>query len=329
MIAPFHGKRVLVAGGLGFIGSNLAARLVALGARVTLVDNLEKNSGANAFNILGVKPYLNLLKGDIRNTRKAADAVRGQEILFNLIGLTSHFDSMQAPEKDLEINCHAQLSLLEACRLYNPTIRIVFSGTRQIYGTPRFLPVDESHPIDPVDINGIHKWAGEHYHRVYSKVYGLPVTILRLTNTYGPRMRVRDERQTFLGLWIRQSLENLPLTIFGNGHQFRDFNYVEDVLDAMLLAASHSIAIGQTYNLGGRKTFSLNHLAQLLIEMSGSKAGFQNIPFCPERKAIDIGSYQANFTRISKSLGWKPQISLTDGLRLTLQFYRKHKKYYW
>src|SRR5574337_135773 len=235
----FRDQPALITGGLGFIGSNLARRLADLGARVTVLDSLIPQYGGKLFNLSGYEDRIRVNIADVRDEYSMDYLVRGQAYIFNLAGQVSHLDSMRDPYTDLEVNCRSQLSILEACRHYNPAVRIVYSGTRQIYGKPQYLPADERHPVDPVDINGVNKVAGEWYHMVYHRAYGLRTTSLRLTNTYGPRMRVVDARQTFLGVWLRRLLEGQPLRVYGTGAQKRDFNYVDDVVDALLLAAAH------------------------------------------------------------------------------------------
>jgi UDP-glucose 4-epimerase len=234
----FAGKRVLVAGGLGFIGSNLARRLVELGADVLIVDALIPAYGGNPFNIAGIENRVRVNIADVRNESVINHLVQGQDFLFNLVGQVSHIDSMQDPYTDLETNCRAQIALLEACRRYNPQVKIVYTGTRQVYGRPRYLPVDEEHPVEPVDINGVHKMAAEWYHRIYHQAHGLRTVTLRLTNTYGPRMRVKDSRQGFIGWWIHQVVRGREIEIFGTGQQIRDLNYVDDVVEVLLLAAA-------------------------------------------------------------------------------------------
>lgn len=282
-------KRVLITGGLGFIGSNLAWRLVSLGAQVLLVDSLIPEYGGNLFNIAGIEDQVRVNISDIRDEHSMRYLVQEQDFLFNLAGQTSHLDSMQDPYTDLQINCGAQLSILEACRKYNPAVKIVFASTRQIYGKPKYLPVDEEHPLQPVDVNGINKMAGEWYHILYSRVYGIQACALRLTNTYGPRMRVKDARQTFLGIWIRLLVEGKPFEVW-DGQQLRDFTYVDDAVDAFLLAGASEEANGQVFNLGGDCVVSLAGLADLLIEVNcGGKYTVRSFP--TDRKKIDIGDY--------------------------------------
>ena len=326
-LAEYRDAQVMITGGVGFIGSALARRLVEAGARVTLVDSLIPEYGGNLFNIAGLEDKLRVNIADVRDEHGMRYLMRGQDYLFNLAGQTSHLDSMKNPFADLDINCRAQLSILEACRQFNPGIRVVFASTRQLYGKPEYLPVDEAHPLRPVDVNGINKMAGEWYHVLYNNVYGIRACALRLTNTYGPGMRVVDARQTFLGIWIRQILEGKPITVYGDGMQLRDFNYVDDVVDAMLMAALDPAAAGQVYNLGGAERIGLLALAELLVELNGEGSAAL-VPFPPERKAIDIGDYYGKFDKISGELGWQPGVDLRAGLARTLAYYKTNLEHY-
>lgn len=324
----FLGKRVLVAGGLGFIGSNLARRLVGLGADVLIVDALIPAYGGNLFNIAGIEDRVRVNIADVRNESVTNHLVQEQDFLFNLVGQVSHIDSMQDPYTDLETNCRAQIALLEACRRHNPQVKIVYTGTRQVYGRPRYLPVDEEHPVEPVDINGVHKMAAEWYHRIYHQAYGLRTVTLRLTNTYGPRMRVKDSRHGFIGWWIHQVVRGREIEIFGTGQQMRDFNYVDDVVEALLLAAAHPDTDGQVYNLGGDEPISLAELAQMLVDVNGG-GSYRLVPFPTDRQRIDIGDYYGDDSRIRAQLGWQPRVSLREGLARTLAFYREFGDHYW
>ena len=324
----FAGSDVLVTGGLGFIGSGLARRLVELGAKVTLVDSLIPEYGGNLFNIHDIRDRVTVDLTDVRDAAAMSSLIKKRQFLFNLAGQTSHLDSMTDPMTDLNINAAAQLHILEACRLHNRDLKIVFASTRQVYGRPEYLPVDEKHPIDPVDVNGINKLAGEWYHLLYNDVYQIRACALRLTNTYGPGMRVKDARQTFLGIWIRWLIEGKPTQIFGDGKQRRDFNFVTDVVEALLRAAASREADGQVFNLGHHEQTSLRELASLLVEINGS-GNYELVPFPDDRKAIDIGDYYADFRKIDKLVGWSPKVSLDDGLKQTLEYYRKHHAHYW
>ncbi len=324
----FVSKKILITGGIGFIGSNLAMRLVELGADVTLVDSLIPEYGGNLWNIEPIKDKVRINISDVRDEHSMKYLIQGQDYLFNLAGQTSHTDSMNDPHTDLEINARAQLYILEACRKYNPDIKIVFASTRQMYGKPQYLPVDENHPLRPVDVNGINKMSGEWYHLVYNNVYGIRAAVLRLTNTYGPRMRVKDARQTFLGIWIRRILEGKPILVFGDGKQIRDFNYADDAVNAFLLAAESEDANGEIYNLGADDPINLKDTAEMLIKVSG-EGTYEIVPFPQDRKVIDIGDYYGDFRKIRSRLNWKPLTPLEEGLRKTLDFYRKFYEHYW
>jgi len=324
----FDNKKILITGGLGFIGSSLARALVNQGARVTLVDSLIPQYGGNLFNIADIRDKLEVNICDVRDPYAMKHLVQGNDYLFNLAGQTSHMDSMTDPQTDLEINASAQLSILEACRINNPEIKIVFASTRQLYGKPDYLPVDEKHPIRPVDVNGINKNAGECYHLLYNNVYGIRACVLRLTNTYGPGMRVKDARQTFLGIWVRLLLEGKPIKVFGDGEQLRDFNYVDDCVTALLLAGESEQANGKVYNLGSEEVIGLKALAEMMTNL-GYGGSYELVPFPEERKAIDIGDYYSDFSLISKDLGWSPQISLQEGLINTIHYYSNHQSVYW
>jgi UDP-glucose 4-epimerase len=329
----YSNKKVLITGGLGFIGSALARALVDLGAQVTLVDSLIPQYGGNIFNVDEIRDQVTVNYCDVRDSFAMEYLVKGVDVLFNLAGQTSHLDSMLDPHSDLDINTKSQLSILESCRKANPEIKVVFASTRQLYGKPDYLPVDESHPIRPVDVNGINKFAGESYHLLYNNVYGVRACALRLTNTYGPGMRVKDARQTFLGPWVRQLIEGTPIQVFGDGLQVRDFNYVDDCVQAFLLSGYSDVANGKVYNLGSSEVISLKDLAAMLVSL-GQPASlydryYEVVPFPSERKIIDIGSYYSDFSLITRELGWVPHVSLAIGLAQTINFYQRYARHYW
>jgi UDP-glucose 4-epimerase len=325
-LTAFSGKDILVTGGAGFIGSNLARRLVELGAQVTLVDSLVPEYGGNVFNIAGLEDKLTLNISDVRDAHSMQHLIQGKDYLFNLAGQTSHMDSMRDPQTDLEINCRAQLSILEACRSCNPRVKIVFASTRQIYGKPTYLPVDEKHLLRPVDVNGVNKMAGEAFHILYHDVHGIRACALRLSNTIGPGMRIKDARQTFLGIWIRLLIENKPFEVWG-GEQLRDFTYIDDAVDALLLAAQTQMADGKIYNLGGPPPVTLHELADLLVQANGG-GNYSVCTYPSDRKVIDIGDYYADFSAIKSDLGWNPRVSLSEALKRTLAYYQQNYAHY-
>ncbi len=325
--AQYRDKKVLITGGLGFIGSNLAHRLVQTGARITLVDSLIPQYGGNLFNIKGIEDKVVLNVADVRDHNAIEYLVQDKDYIFNLAGQVSHSDSMTDPMTDLDINCKSQLSILEACRHKNPGVRIVFAGTRQQYGKPEYLPVDEAHPQRPVDVNGINKVGGESYHLLYNQVYGIKTVSLRLTNTYGPRQLMKHNRQGFVYWFIRQAIEGKEIQIFGDGKQLRDFTYVDDAVDALLLAGGSDEAYGRVFNLGGERAYSLLEFTETLLKICDN-ASYKVVPFPADKKLIDIGDFYADYTLIKETLGWEPSVELAEGLKRTVDYYRENLPHY-
>lgn len=323
----YSGKNVLITGGLGFIGSNLAIRLVSLGATVTVIDSLIPEYGGNLFNIEPMNHLIRVNISDVRDRNSINYLVQGKDYLFNLAGTLSHIDSMCDPFTDLEINCVSQLRILEACRENNPGIKIVFAGTRGQYGKAQYLPVDEKHPLNPTDVNGINNNAGEYYHLLYYEVYGIRACSLRLTNTYGPRHQMKHHRQGVLNWFVRQVIDGKQIQIFGSGSQIRDTNFVDDVVEAMLLAMITDETNGEVYNLGG-EPISLEQFVKTLLEVNGG-GEYELVPFPRELKAIEIGDYVASYSKFSSATGWRPKMSLKDGLKKTLDYYRNNRAHYW
>ncbi|MGE0450061.1 MAG: NAD-dependent epimerase/dehydratase family protein [Vicinamibacterales bacterium] len=317
----YRRRRVLVTGGLGFIGSTLARRLVDLDAEVLIVDSLVPDFGGNRFNIHGIEDRVDVSTADLRDRAAANRLVAGREVIFNLAGQVSHIDSMRDPYTDLEINCLSQLTLLEACRHHNPAAKVVFAGTRQIYGRPDRLPVDESHQIRPTDVNGVNKAAGEYYHLLYNSVFGIRGCSLRLTNVYGPRQLIRHNRQGFIGWFIRLALEDRAIQIYGDGSQLRDFVHVDDAADAFLRVGADDACNGEVFNVGGSQPVSHRELTALLVESAGA-GRVEFIPWPAEKKAIDIGSFYADSSKLHRATGWAPSIPLAEGLQSTLAYYR-------
>lgn len=327
MTHQINGKRVLILGGMGFIGSNLAIRLVELGAEVTLVDSMLPQYGGNLANIEPIQERCRINYADIRDPHTMNYLVQGVDIIYSLAGQTSHVESMTDPFTDLDINCRSQLSLLESCRKVNPTVTIVYGSTRQLYGRPQYLPVDELHPIEPVDVNGINKLAAEKYFTLYSQVYGMKCISLRLTNTYGPRQHLRGNKQGFVGIFIRMAISGETIKIFGDGQQRRDFNYIDDVVEAILLASTTPNLDGQLFNLGAREHYSLLEFVKLLQQHCDFN--YEIVPFPPEHKVIDIGDYYSDFSRFHHATQWEPQVTLEEGLARTVDYFKTRTTLYW
>jgi UDP-glucose 4-epimerase len=325
--AFYRDRRVMITGGLGFIGSTVAHQLVALGAKVLIVDSLISEYGGNLFNIAGIEDRVRVNIADVRQQSTMNYLVRGQDVIFNLAGQVSHIDSMQDPYTDLEINSRAQLFILEACRRYNPSVKVVFAGTRQVYGRPDTLPVTEDHLVRPTDINGINKAAGEYYHLVYNNVFGVRACSLRLTNVYGPRQLIMHNRQGFIAWFIRLALEDREIQIYGDGSQRRDFVYVDDAADAFLRAGASDASNGEVFNVGGLEPIAHHELVERLISIAGS-GRYRFVEWPPEKKAIDIGDFYADSSRIRRTLGWQPTVGLAEGFRRTLAYYRAHLPHY-
>jgi UDP-glucose 4-epimerase len=324
----FRGQQVLITGGLGFIGSNLAMRLIECGASVTIVDSLDPTCGANRFNIEPIRREVVSIEGDCRDIELMRKLVRGKTYIFNLAGRVSHLDSMKDPFSDLQMNTVAPLTILEACKHVNPYARIVYSGTRQCYGASQALPLVETQVLQPIDVNGVNKMSGERLHIVYCLSYGMPAVSLRLVNTYGPRQAVRDARQGFAGWFIRKAIEGQEITIYGDGRQLRDLNYVDDVAEALMLAASNASVTGGCFNLGGTTPISLERYVQAVIAAAGA-GSYRIAPFPDDNKKIDIGSVYSSFAKFHAATGWTPRVSLEEGLARTVNYYRDYRAHYW
>ncbi|OGG18010.1 NAD-dependent epimerase, partial [Candidatus Gottesmanbacteria bacterium RIFCSPHIGHO2_02_FULL_40_24] len=312
---------------LGFIGSTLAIRLAGEGAKIVIVDSLIPGYGGNLFNINPVKDKVRVIIADVRDTGQMNKLVGGQDLIFNLAGTLSHVDSMRDPMTDLEINCRAQLSLLESVRKYNPDVRIVFAGTRNQYGKAKYLPVDEDHPQEPTDINGINSIAAEKYHLMYTKVYGIKTVSLRMTNTFGPRHQMKHSRQGVLNWFIRLILEGQEVKLYGTGNQIRDVNYIDDVVEALYLTGRSEKGWGEAYNLGGIPV-SLSEFVKTAVK-TAKMGRVSVVPFPEEREKIEIGDYIASYEKIKKTYGWAPKTKLTEGIEKTIGYYLKYRNKYW
>ena len=323
----FKNKKILITGGLGFIGSTLAHRLAKIEADIYLIDSLIPEYGGNNFNINGIEDKVKVNIADVRDKHSMDYLVKDKDIIFNLAGTLSHIDSMNDPFTDLEINCTSQLSILESCRKNNRDVKIIFAGTRGQYGKADHLPVDERHLMHPTDVNGINNIAGESYHILYNNIYGIRAVSLRLTNTYGPRHQMKHHKQGIINWFIRQLIEEQTIKLYGDGKQIRDINYVDDVVEALLLVACNEKADGEVFNLGGIPK-NLIDLVETMIDVYG-KGNYELIPFKDDLKKIEIGDYIANYEKVKNTVGWQPKISLEEGLRSSFDYYEKYRNHYW
>jgi nucleoside-diphosphate-sugar epimerase len=323
----FADRKILILGGMGFIGSNLAIRLVSLGARVMIVDSMLPQYGGNLCNIEPIKDQCQVNFSDIRDSYSLEYLVQGIDVIYSVAGQTSHIESMSDPMTDLDINCRSQLAILESCRRHNPDVKILYASTRQLYGRPQYLPVDEKHPVIPVDVNGVNKLAAEQYYTLYSKVYDMQCASFRLTNTYGPRQHLRGDKQGFAGIFIRRAIDGEPIRIFGDGKQLRDFNYIDDVVDLFLMATDNPSIYGNVYNLGSNDRYSLLDFVKILGRYC--EFDYELVPFPPDHKAIDIGDYYGDFSLVHNETGWEPKVSLEEGLKDTVEYFKKYRSSYW
>lgn len=326
--SSYRGKQVLITGGLGFMGSNLAISLVENGAEVTLLDCFLEHHGANKFNIKEIVDQVEVIKGDIRDSEICSKAVAKKDLIFNIAGQTSHVDSMVDPFLDNDINTRGHLVLLEACRSFNPEVKVVYCGTRAQYGVPAYTPVDEACPTVGIDIYGADKQVGEQYHFLYQTICNLRAVSLRVNNTYGMRHQMKHAKYGVQNFLLRLAMEDKKIQIYGEGSQLRDLNFVSDVVDAFMLAGIKEEANGQVYNLGSENPVSFKVLVENLIEASG-RGSYEHVPYPEDREKIETGDYVADIGKIRRQLGWEPRVSLFDGLRLTVDFYEKYQKHYW
>jgi UDP-glucose 4-epimerase len=326
--AYYRGRKVMITGGLGFLGSSLAIALVDLGARVVLVDALLPLYGGNYYNIEGIKDRVEVHIADIRDSEAMDRLVQGQDTIFNLAAQVSHLDSMTDPLLDLDINARGNLVLLEACRRFNPIVKVVYAGTRGQYGRPVETPVREGHPMRPTDFYGVDKAAAEQYHFLYNKVCGLRAASLRINNTYGPRHQMKHAKYGTLNWLIRLAMEGRSIRVYGDGSQLRDYNYVDDVTEAFLLVGARSEADGEAFNLGSGQPIRFLDLVKVIIETVGN-GSYECVPWPQERLAIEVGDYVADYSKIYRLLGWSPKVSLAEGLARTVEFYRRNWRHYW
>lgn len=324
----FTGKTVLVTGGLGFIGSNLTIRLVKLGARVTIVDNMMPRLGGNLFNVGEIADHIHINFSDVRDAHSMDYLVNGQEYIFHLAGQVNHVDSIRNPIQDLDINCRGTLVLLESCRKHNQGVKIIFAGTRGEYGASVTLPVGEDHPTNPKGIYAVTNLTAEKMVLVYHDVHKISGTCLRITNTYGPRHQMAHDEYGVLNWFIRKAIDDEMIPVFGDGRILRDFLYVDDLVDCFLQVATCDQAYGEVFNVGTGIPISFIELGEQIVKIS-RKGRVALTEFTKERKEVEPGDYYTDISKIKRIVGWEPKIVLEEGLRRTIEFYKKYKKEYW
>lgn len=316
----YSGRRVLVTGGLGFIGSNLALALRATGAKVVVIDSLVPGCGGAMANLEGAERDIHVEQVDIADRERVPAILRETDVIFNLASEISHSADPAEATRDLQLNVSSQLSFLNHCALHAPGKRVVYTSTRQVYGPPQYLPVDERHPVEPIDFNGVHKQAAVHYHLLMTRMGSIDAVVLNLTNIYGPRIALGVPGQGFLAHYLAQALNGNPLRIYGDGNQTRDPLFVNDAVDAILIAGLTPLSEHRVFNIGHPEAWKLREIAELVSNVA-SLAPPQLCPFPENRRIIDIGSYSTD-TRLAHSvLGWQASTRLADGIRRTLQFY--------
>jgi UDP-glucose 4-epimerase len=292
-----------------------------------VVDALVPTHGGDRRNLDDTAGPIDVIEAGVGDAGAVRDVAAAAEVIFNLAGQVSHVESMARPRFDLEVNTASQVGFLETLRDAGSSAVVVYTSTRQIFGHPRYLPVDEDHPVSPVDVNGISKWATEQLHLLYREQYGIRASSVRLTNVYGPRQRLRDDLQGFLPIFVRRALSDEPITVFGDGAQERDCLYVDDVIECLLLTARSTEAPGEVFNVGNDERLSLRALAEAIVTAAGT-GSVESVPWPHDRDAIDIGSYYGDSSKAKRLLGWEPRTSFVDGIARTVEFYRSHRSQY-
>lgn len=325
--AFFSGKNVLVTGGTGFIGSSLSHVLVKLGANVTVVDAMLPLYGGNEFNLKGIQEQVKFVEGDIRDEKLMAELVAGKDIIYNFAAQVSYIDSKEQPFLDLDINGKGHLTVLEAVRTHAPEAKVVFSSSRMVYGKILTVPVNESHPTEPLSLYGIHKLLGEKYYQYYWNTFGIPTISVRIPNPYGPRQQMKHSKYSIVGWFVRQAMEGKSITVFGDGSQERDYLYIDDIVDAFLHLTMRGES-GEVYNIGTHERIRFGDMVDAVIESVGNgKKEF--VPWPENYEKNETGNYIADTSKIQVVTGWTPQVPLKEGIKRMVDYYKEHKSHYW
>ncbi len=328
VLRSFQGKRVLITGGAGMLGSSIALRMVEAQAHVRILDAMLPSYGGNLFNLNGVLKEIEFIQGDLQDRETVLKCVEGAQVIFNLAAQVSYIDSNKDLITDLDINCKAQINLLEACQKAGTRPKIVFASSRFVYGKIEYNPVDERHPFNCLSIYGIHKLVAEKYHKFFTLQHGIPTVSLRIANPYGPRQQMKHSKYGIVNWFVRQALEGKPLTVYGDGLQKRDYVYVEDVAWAFLYAAASDRTNGNFYNVGSGAGTAFREMAHLVAELvPGTRV--VHTDWNLENQLVETGDYVTDISKIQQDAGWAPQVPLREGVARTLDFYRRHRDLYW
>lgn len=317
---PYRGKRVLITGGLGFIGSNTAQKLVHYGARITIVDSLHPLYGGNLTNVAEIRDEVTLHVGDYRDQSLMKPLVRDTDIIFNLAGQVSYIDSSRIPFEDLDLNCRGTLQLLELCRELNPEVRVVFASSRLVLGKILSQPVREDHPTEPLSLYGVHKLAAEKYHRVYAAGYGIRTVVLRITNPYGERQQLKHGKYSLPGWFMRLVLEGKPITIFGDGSQLRDYLYATDLADAFLAVGLSDAPPGELFNCGVGRSVAFREMAETVVRVVG-KGTIEYVPWPGDYERVETGDVNFDVGKLRGMTGWNPSVSLAEGIERMYRYF--------
>jgi len=324
----FKDKKILITGGLGFIGSNLAIKLYGLGAKITILDGMIEGHGGNVFNIDPIKKSVHVHFSDIRNRKTINYIVRDKDFIFHLAGQNDHVLSLRDPFPDIDINIKGSAVLLEACKNFNKEAKLIYTGTRGEYGVATQLPVNEETPINPKGIYELSSLAAQKLFKIYHDNHGIRSVALRLTNIYGERAQMKHDRFGVINWFIRQAINNDTISVFGDGSIMRDFLYVDDAVDAILMCAQENSAYGELFNVGHDKPYSFLEAAKTIVRIAGS-GEWALAPFSPERLAQEPGDYYSDIKKIKNTVGWEPRTDLEKGLEKTIIFYQKYQRHYW
>lgn len=325
-MTDLRGKNVLITGGLGFIGSNIARRCVELGASVTIYDVLDPRSGGNMYNVRTFEKDAQIVLNDIRAFEGVSAVIRGQDLLFNCAAYTSHPNSMKEPLIDIDVNCKGVINVLEAVRRFNRDCKVIHVGTSTQIGKMVFSPITEEHPEFPVDIYSANKSASEKYVLVYGSAYRLRTTCVRLANVFGPRSNIRSADFGFMNYFIGLGLQGKTITVFGEGKQLRTITYVDDVVEALLAAALSDEANGQAFFAVGDRQCTVAEIAKEIVEVIGGRV--QHVEWPRDRESIEIGDAIISNEKIRTRLGWRAQIGLAEGLERTRDYFKPLLSHY-